>query len=124
MGPWSHPCMPLVAGDVVLKRRDGAHAYHLASTVDDAAVGVSDVTRGADLFAATHVHRLLQALLGLPTPRYHHHALVADVQGRRLATRDAVADLDALARAGWSGEALAHAIRIGQLPLGFMLVEG
>jgi len=87
---------PLSHGDVVLARKDAPVAYHLAVTIDDAAQGVSDVVRGEDLFAATHVHRLLQALLGLPTPRYHHHPLLRDAEGRRLAKRDgapALADL-------------------------------
>src|SRR3546814_7715264 len=75
-------------GDVVLARKDAPASYHLAVTVDDAAQGITDVARGEDLFAATHVHRLLQALLGLPTPRYHHHPLVTDAAGRRLAKRD------------------------------------
>ena len=65
-------------GDVVLARKDIPTSYHLAVTVDDARQGVSLVTRGEDLFEATHVHRLLQALLGLRTPRYYHHNLVAD----------------------------------------------
>lgn len=87
---------PMSHGDVVLARKDAPVAYHLAVTIDDAAQGVSDVVRGEDLFAATHVHRLLQALLGLPTPRYHHHPLLRDAEGRRLAKRDgapALADL-------------------------------
>lgn len=79
---------PLSHGDVVLARKDAPVAYHLAVTVDDAAQGVTDVVRGEDLFAATHVHRLLQALLGLSTPIYHHHPLLLDDAGRRLAKRD------------------------------------
>lgn len=78
---------PLRHGDVVLARKDAPTSYHLAVTVDDAAQGVTDVVRGVDLFAATHVHRLLQALLGLPTPRYHHHPLLTGTDGRRLAKR-------------------------------------
>lgn len=74
-------------GDVVLARKDAAISYHLAATVDDAAQGVTDVARGGDLFESTHVHRLLQALLDLPTPRYHHHPLIAGPDGRRLAKR-------------------------------------
>ena len=66
----------------MLARKDAPTSYHLAVTVDDAAQGVTDVVRGRDLFAATDVHRLLQALLGLPTPRYHHHPLLADDAGR------------------------------------------
>jgi glutamyl-Q tRNA(Asp) synthetase len=76
-----------VHGDVVLARKDAPTSYHLAVTVDDAAQEISDVVRGRDLFEATHVHRLLQALLGLPTPRYHHHGLLTDADGNRLAKR-------------------------------------
>ena len=75
-------------GDVVLARRDGAIAYHLAVVVDDAHQGVTHVTRGEDLFSATPIHRLLQALLGLPTPAYRHHRLVRDENAKRLAKRD------------------------------------
>jgi glutamyl-Q tRNA(Asp) synthetase len=75
-------------GDIVLARRDIGAAYHLAVVVDDAAQGVTDVVRGVDLFEATHVQRLLQALLGAPAPRYHHHALVTGADGKRLAKRD------------------------------------
>ena len=75
-------------GDVVLARRDFGTSYHLAVVVDDAAQGITLVTRGADLFDATAIHVLLRALLDLPRPRYHHHALVRDAAGRRLAKRD------------------------------------
>lgn len=75
-------------GDIVLSRRDGAVAYHLAVVVDDAFQQVTHVTRGHDLFAATAIHRVLQALLDLPVPVYRHHALVRDEAGRRLAKRD------------------------------------
>ncbi|OJU17035.1 MAG: tRNA glutamyl-Q(34) synthetase GluQRS, partial [Sphingomonas sp. 66-10] len=78
---------PLAAGDVVLARKDAPASYHLAVTIDDAAQGVTDVVRGRDLFAATHVHRLLQALLGLPVPAYHHHDLLVGADGERLAQR-------------------------------------
>jgi glutamyl-Q tRNA(Asp) synthetase len=91
---------PAVLGDVVLARKEVPTSYHLAVTVDDAAQGVTLVTRGTDLFAATHVHRLLQALLGLPTPRYRHHALVTDAAGRRLAKRDGALSVGAMRRAG------------------------
>jgi glutamyl-Q tRNA(Asp) synthetase len=87
-------------GDVVLARKDTPTSYHLAVTVDDALQGVTLVTRGADLFPATHIHRLLQALLGLPTPRYHHHALLTDASGRRYAKRDRALTLRALREAG------------------------
>ena len=80
-------CRDDQAGDVVLACKDTPASYHLAVTVDDALQGVTLVTRGADLFHATHVHRLLQALLGLPTPAYNHHPLLEDADGRRLAKR-------------------------------------
>jgi glutamyl-Q tRNA(Asp) synthetase len=75
---------PEVWGDVVLRGRDLAASYHLAVVVDDALQGVTDVVRGRDLFAATAVHRLLQALLGVPAPRYRHHRLVLDPSGEKL----------------------------------------
>jgi glutamyl-Q tRNA(Asp) synthetase len=75
-------------GDIVLARRDLGVAYHLAVVVDDAAQGVTLVTRGEDLRAATPVQVLLQRLLGLPTPGYHHHRLIRDETGKRLAKRD------------------------------------
>jgi glutamyl-Q tRNA(Asp) synthetase len=79
---------PELLGDVVLARKDVPTSYHLAVTVDDAMQGVTLVTRGEDLFHASHVQRLLQALLGLPTPRYYHHNLIADSTGLRLAKRN------------------------------------
>lgn len=75
-------------GDVVVARKDFGAAYHLAVVVDDAAQGVTHVVRGEDLFEATKIHVLLQNLLGLPTPRYHHHRLIRDEAGKRLAKRD------------------------------------
>jgi glutamyl-Q tRNA(Asp) synthetase len=93
---------PELFGDVVLARKDIATSYHLSVTVDDALQGVTLVTRGEDLFAATHLHRLLQALLALPTPEYHHHALIADETGRRLAKRDDARSLRSLKKAGHS----------------------
>ncbi|MEM1234833.1 MAG: tRNA glutamyl-Q(34) synthetase GluQRS [Pseudomonadota bacterium] len=81
--------LPLQVGDIVVSRRDtGLAAYHLAVVVDDAAQGVTDVIRGKDLREATIIHVALQHLLGLPTPRYHHHRLIRDETGRRLAKRD------------------------------------
>jgi glutamyl-Q tRNA(Asp) synthetase len=102
---------PLVHGDVVVARKDAPTSYHLAVTVDDAAQGVTDVVRGIDLFAATHVHRLLQALLGLPAPRYHHHPLLTDAEGRRLAKRDGAPSLADLRAAGEDGLAVAERLR-------------
>ncbi len=75
-------------GDVVLARRGMGTSYHLSVVVDDAAQGVTDVVRGQDLFEATKIHVVLQRLLGLPTPTYHHHRLIRDDQGKRLAKRD------------------------------------
>lgn len=76
------------AGDIILARRDMGTSYHLAVVVDDAAQRITEVTRGEDLFEATFVHVVLQALLGLPTPAYHHHRLIRDNAGKRLAKRD------------------------------------
>jgi glutamyl-Q tRNA(Asp) synthetase len=75
---------PALYGDVVLARKDVPTSYHLAVVVDDAAQAITHVTRGADLAAATAIHLVLQKLLDMPTPIYHHHALVRDTQGRRL----------------------------------------
>jgi glutamyl-Q tRNA(Asp) synthetase len=91
---------PDLFGDVVLARKDAPTSYHLAVTVDDALQGVTLVTRGRDLFASTHVHRLLQALLGLPVPVWHHHRLLTDDDGRRLAKRDRATSLRSLREAG------------------------
>ena len=74
-------------GDIVLGRKDTAGCYHLAVTWDDALQGVTLVTRGMDLFQASHIHRLLQRLLDLPVPQWHHHALIEDARGQRLAKR-------------------------------------
>ena len=81
-------------GDVVLARADIAASYHLSVVVDDALDGINLVTRGNDLAQFTHLHRLLQALLGLPVPEYCHHVLVRDENGRRLAKRDSAHELD------------------------------
>jgi glutamyl-Q tRNA(Asp) synthetase len=84
---------PLVQGDVVIARKDAPVSYHLAVTVDDAAQGITHVIRGQDLFAATHIHRLLQALLDLPTPLYRHHRLLCESDGQRLAKRNGATSL-------------------------------
>ena len=102
---------PQPHGDVVLARKDAPTSYHLAVTVDDAAQGVTDVVRGEDLFAATHVHRLLQALLGLPTPRYHHHGLLTGPDGRRLAKRTGAPSLAELRAGGADPIALLAGLR-------------
>ena len=93
---------PASFGDVVLARKDTPASYHLAVTLDDARQGVTLVVRGRDLFAATHIHRLLQAVLDLPTPRYRHHPLLLDAQGRRFAKRDRSLTLRALREQGLS----------------------
>jgi glutamyl-Q tRNA(Asp) synthetase len=82
--PSQHPAVPEIWGDVVLRSRDLAASYHLAVIVDDALQGVTDVVRGRDLFTATAVHRLLQALLNLAEPRYRHHRLILDRNGEKL----------------------------------------
>jgi glutamyl-Q tRNA(Asp) synthetase len=87
-------------GDAVLARKDVATSYHLAVTVDDALQGVTLVTRGEDLFHATHLHRLLQALLGLAAPSYRHHMLLTGADGRRLAKRDGSLTVRSLRAAG------------------------
>ena len=92
---------PQIFGDAVLVRKDAPASYHLAATLDDATDGVTCVTRGMDLFAASHLHRLLQALLGLPVPVWRHHPLLLDAGGTKLAkSRDApcLADRRAIAR--------------------------
>lgn len=89
-------------GDIVLARKETPTSYHLSVVVDDAAEAVTHVTRGVDLAPATPIHRLLQALLGLPTPVYRHHRLIRDVSGRRLAKRADDVSLQALRGEGWS----------------------
>lgn len=115
-------------GDVVLVRKDAPASYHLAATLDDTADGITLVTRGMDLFAASHVHRLLQALLGLPVPTWHHHALMVDAGGTKLAKRRGSADagfgLADRRRAGEDGSAVAEALRAGHFPAGISLGKG
>ncbi|HSI01186.1 MAG TPA: tRNA glutamyl-Q(34) synthetase GluQRS [Reyranella sp.] len=93
---------PLLFGDVVLARKDTPTSYHLAVTVDDHLQGVTLVTRGEDLLPSTHVHGLLQRLLGYETPRYAHHPLMTDAEGRRFAKRDKSLTLQSLRAAGKS----------------------
>lgn len=98
-------------GDVVLLRKDLPASYHLAVTLDDAADGVTLVTRGADLFAASHLHRTLQALLGLPVPRWHHHPLLLDETGQKLAKRRGSPALAKRRLAGEDGRVFAQQLR-------------
>lgn len=109
---------PLRAGDVVLARKDAPTSYHLAATLDDAEMGISLVLRGRDLLAATDIHRLLQALLGLPTPRYRHHPLLVGPDGRRLAKRTGGIALAELRAAGADPVRLAADLRAGVFPVG------
>ena len=104
---------PGLHGDVVLARKDTPTSYHLAVTVDDALQGITLVTRGADLFAASHVHRLLQALLGLPTPEYDHHPLLRDDAGVRLAKRHGATSLAQWRREGHDPAQLRQSMGLG-----------
>lgn len=97
-------CVPTEYGDVVLARKEMPASYHLAVVVDDAAQGVSHVTRGMDLFDATNIHRALQAVLALPVPAYCHHGLLRDNAGKRLAKRDGARSLASLRAAGYSAQ--------------------
>jgi glutamyl-Q tRNA(Asp) synthetase len=117
---------PDLAGDVVLVRKeaDTPASYHLAATLDDAADGVTLVTRGMDLFAASHVHRLLQALLGLPVPTWRHHPLLLDADGTKLAKRRGSPSLADRRGAGEDGRVLAEALRENRLPAGITLSAG
>jgi len=93
---------PSSLGDVVLARKDTPTSYHLAVVVDDAAQGITLVTRGEDLLSATPLHRVLQEILGLPVPLWKHHRLVTDELGRRLAKRDDARSLRSLRESGWT----------------------
>lgn len=95
---------PLLFGDIVLARKDMPASYHLAVVVDDAHQGVTLVTRGNDLFAAAHVQRLLQTLLGLPEPAYGHHRLIVDASGRKFSKRDQTITLRGLREGGETPE--------------------
>lgn len=118
---------PLTLGDVVLVRKDLPASYHLAATLDDAADGVTLVTRGKDLFAASHVHRLLQALLDLPVPRWHHHDLLVEPDGRKLAKRrgsgEGAMGLTERRLRGDDGQTLAESLRAHHFPAGISLAS-
>lgn len=100
--PHTMPADPAEWGDPVLRRKDIPASYHIAVVVDDADQGVTDVVRGTDLYAATGLHRLLQTLLGLPAPRYHHHRLITGGDGRKLSKSRAAPALADLRRDGLS----------------------
>lgn len=114
---------PLTHGDVVLARKDAPASYHLSCTLDDAAMGVTHVLRGDDLFTATHVHRLIQALLDLPNPAYVHHPLLLGADGRRLAKRDGAIALADLRRDGMDPAVLAADLRAGRFPIGISIAS-
>ena len=107
------PARPERAGDVILARKDLGVAYHLAVTVDDAAQGVTHVTRGCDLFEAAHIQRLLQVLLDLPAPIYRHHPLLLRPDGKRFAKRDTAETLAEIRAGGVSAEALRRELGFG-----------
>lgn len=101
---------PTVWGDVILARKETPTSYHLAVVVDDASQGVTEVVRGRDLFHATSVHRLLQALLSLPAPRYHHHRLILDTDGAKLSKSTSATGLRELRAQGASPTNIRKAI--------------
>ena len=104
-------CVPTAFGDVVLARKEMPTSYHLSVVIDDAAQGVTHVTRGADLFDATHIHRALQAVLALPVPTYCHHGLLKDSTGKRLAKRDGARSLASLRAAGLSPQSVYRSLQ-------------
>lgn len=104
---------PELGGDVVLARKDVGVAYHLAVVVDDALQQITEVVRGVDLFEATHVQRLLQALLDLPTPAYRHHRLLTGPDGKRFAKRDRAETLRSLREQGMSPADLRKDLGLG-----------
>jgi glutamyl-Q tRNA(Asp) synthetase len=108
-------------GDVILVPKDMPVAYHLAVTVDDARDAISHVVRGDDLFASTDIHRLLQALLVLPTPTYYHHPLLLDATGGKLSKSRDSASLSVLRLAGQNGQKLLQDFRQGIFPVGISL---
>jgi glutamyl-Q tRNA(Asp) synthetase len=114
---------PEIFGDVVLLRKGLPASYHLAATLDDAADGITLVTRGLDLFASTHIHRLLQALLGLAVPVWHHHGLLVETDGKKLAKRRGSSALADRQHSGEDGRALAQALREGRFPAGISLAQ-
>jgi glutamyl-Q tRNA(Asp) synthetase len=101
-------------GDVVLARKELPTSYHLSVVIDDALQGVTDVVRGQDLFWATAVHRLLQALLGLPEPAYHHHRLILDDEGRKLSKATQATSLRDLRAAGASAADIRRMVGLGR----------
>ncbi len=105
---------PQMWGDVVLARKETPASYHLAAVLDDALQGVTDVVRGQDLFWATGIHRLIQALLGLPEPAYHHHKLILDDDGRKLSKSTESTGLRELRAAGFSPRDIRRRVGLGR----------
>jgi glutamyl-Q tRNA(Asp) synthetase len=101
-------------GDVVLARKELPTSYHLSVVIDDALQGVTDVVRGQDLFWATAVHRLLQTLLGLPEPTYHHHRLILDAEGRKLSKATQATSLRDLRASGASAADIRRMVGLGR----------
>jgi len=114
---------PALVGDVVVARKDAPTSYHLAATVDDADMGVTHVLRGDDLRAATDIHRLLQALLGLPVPFYRFHPLLVDQDGKRLAKRSGSVSLAELREQGMDPAQLCDDLRAHRFPVGIQLAS-
>jgi len=106
--------VPQMWGDVVLGRKDIPTSYHLAVVVDDALQGVTDVVRGQDLFWSTAIHRLLQALLGLPEPVYHHHRLILDADGRKLSKATQATSLRELRAGGATAADIRRMVGLGR----------
>ena len=107
------PAEPALWGDILLRGKDRPAVYHLAVVVDDARQGVTDVVRGQDLFASTSLHRLLQALLGLPAPRYRHHRLVRDAAGAKLSKSVKSESLAAVREQGYTAQDIRAALGFG-----------
>ena len=105
---------PQMWGDVVLARKETPTSYHLAVAVDDALQGVTDVVRGQDLFWSTGIHRLLQALLGLPEPDYHHHKLIVDAAGRKLSKSTLATSLRDLRASGTTPADVRRMVGLGR----------
>ena len=110
-------------GDAILARKDAPAAYHLACVLDDAAQGVTLVTRSADLEGSTPIQRLLQTLLDLPEPQYLHHRIVVAEDGKRLSKRDRAPTLRAMREAGVDGPVLLRDLMDERLPLGYRLAD-
>ncbi|MEX0583836.1 MAG: tRNA glutamyl-Q(34) synthetase GluQRS, partial [Sneathiella sp.] len=106
-------CDPAPFGDVILARKETPTSYHLAVTFDDALQDVNHIIRGQDLFPSTHIHRLLQGLLDLPTPTYCHHGLISDGKGRRLSKRDKDATIKSLREYGYQPEEVRKMVDYG-----------